>query len=164
MLRVASVVTACFFLHATIEHGIDRRTSIVSFITSPSCLCFIALPVRAFDESASYLGLPNILAGIAVVVTDGGSGTFDSLKAAGDALRAEGLTVVGVGIGSGANINNLEALASTDEDGDPLVFSGEMFDQIESLLMDAIHDIGTLPEVTIDLSLTTRGLKWAIKS
>ena len=86
--------------------------------------------------------LSGACTGVAIVVTDGGCCTVDTLKAAGDSLRSLGVTVVGVGIGF-ADINALNALASTDSDGNPLVFSGDEFDQIESLLVGALKDIGS---------------------
>ena len=85
---------------------------------------------------------------MAIVLTDGDCCTIASLKAAGDSLRALGVTVVGVGIGLGtvqntdAVLDNLEALASVGMDGTPLVFSGAEFDEIEDLLVNALFDIG----------------------
>ena len=79
--------------------------------------------------------------GVAIVVTDGGCCWHEILKAAGDDLRALGATVVAVGIGS-ADIDSLNSFASVGPDGAPLVFTGDQFDQIETLLVGALQDIG----------------------
>ena len=78
---------------------------------------------------------------MAIVVTDGVCCTEETLKAAGDRLRALGATVVAVGIGSVRDAT-LNAFASTGPDGTPLVVTGDQFDQIESLLVGALQDIG----------------------
>ena len=55
------------------------------------------------------------------------------------------------------NLDALTALASTSLDGTPLVFSGEEFSQIESLLVGALSDIGALRQRCFQ-SIHTRSL------
>jgi ABC-type amino acid transport substrate-binding protein len=91
-------------------------------------------------RQAEYL-IESNHAGNAIVVTDGGCCTTETLKAAADDLRALGVTVIAVGI-SGFDMTVLEAIAS-ESGGKKLVFTGAEFDQIETLLLDALADIGT---------------------
>lgn len=81
------------------------------------------------------------------MVTDGECSVADcndaTLQAAGDDLRALGVTVVGVGIGDAALfIDQLEIIASKKADGTPFVIFGAEFDEIESILVGTLQAQG----------------------
>lgn len=68
------------------------------------------------------------------------------MTTAADNLRALGVTVIAVGIG-GYQQSVLEAIAS-ESGGKKLIFTGDEFSQIETLLVDALSDAGMFPDAS----------------
>lgn len=93
------------------------------------------------DLTVQFAAAPDdATARIAIIFTDGQASQTDPLAAA-DALRAEGVTVAAVGIGSGVSQAILEDIASLGADGAELVFQNGNFDAIGDLFDEIIMSI-----------------------
>eukprot|EP00892_Ulva_mutabilis_P004974 jgi/Ulvmu1/2849/UM145_0004.1 len=91
------------------------------------------------DLTAAYTRLTVPGERIAIVFTDGRA---SSPLAEADALRAEGVTVAVVGIGS-VSMPRLEDIASERADGSEIIFIGTNFDAVSQLFSEVITSIDT---------------------
>lgn len=91
------------------------------------------------DLTAQFQALGGTANKLAIVLTDGNGG---AVLDAADALRAEGVTVVAVGLGGGPSARTLEDIASTGSDGSELVFANSEFSEIAALAVRALEAIG----------------------
>lgn len=111
----------------------------VAALPYPSGSTFISSGID--DLTAQFKTLSGAAgARIAIVFTDGQSS--DSPLPSANALRAEGVTVAAVGIGSGVSQTDLEEIASERADGSEITFTSADFEDIGSLFSDAIRSIG----------------------
>lgn len=116
---------------AAIESNLLRRSGGTS----------IASGLDDLSDAFADLDDAGTAAGVAIVITDGQSARAPAVAAA-DALRGQGVTVVAVAVGGSLDRETLEAVASADSDGTPLVFAADEIGDIAQLLGEAVETVG----------------------